>query len=254
MNLIDDPIDAFLKEITSDADSIAASVDPVRIRTSVSDSKPRRQTVWTGVGFAAAVAALLAIALGVGLGHERSITPATRSTPHFTKVSNVPETVNPFVLTPDPDDPGYACKEGTGESGYGGQLQMTQTIDCFSTSFPIKGEGPLAEGLSDAQIAQDLNWSYVPDPGAPATPAPTLPKTNIPWKWTADPKDSGWECRLWTVESGPAKSPRAVWALECRASVNSPPTVSPLDQGISNAQIAKDLDWASIPADTERVP
>ncbi len=249
MNLIDDPLDALLDELVSDAGTIAASIDPVRIRTSAPDMKPRRISVWTGVVFAAAVAALLAIALGAGFVHQKSITPVT----HSKKPFGTPATVSPFVLTPDPDDPGWACKEGTGESGSGGQMEMIQTIVCMSTTVPKRGEGPFAEGLSNTQIAQDLNWSYAPDPGAPATPTTAVPKPNIPWKWTTDPEDPGWACRLWTVEAGPVKSAHLVWALECRASGNSPSSISPLDQGVSNTQLARDLDWASIPANTERV-
>ena len=157
MNLIDDPLDALLDELVSDAGTIAASIDPVRIRTSAPDMKPRRISVWTGVVFAAAVAALLAIALGAGFVHQKSITPVTRSKKPF----GTPATVSPFVLTPDPDDPGWACKEGTGESGSGGQMEMIQTIVCMSTTVPKRGEGPFAEGLSNTQIAQDPQFGLM---------------------------------------------------------------------------------------------
>jgi hypothetical protein len=250
MKLSDDPIDTLLEDLVSDSESIAASIDPARIRAAADGDEPRTLTLWAAAAFASAVAGLLVLFLGVGIGghsdhpsgHQK-ITPATSSKP-----STSEGTVNPFLLTPDPDDPGWACKEGTGEAGTNGSMERIQTLGCSSTVSPVQGEGPLREGVTDQQLAKDLDWSYVPDPGAPVTSsAATDSQTRSSLFWKTDPEDQDWACKVGTVEAGTAHSLHPVWALQCKALVERPRTVSPLSQGLSDMQIAHRFGWESVP-------
>jgi hypothetical protein len=214
-----------------------------------------RLRVRAAVAFAAAVAVLLVLVLGVGIGGSAThptgpSKSVTATTSHKSSVSK--STVNPLDWTPDPFDPGYACKEGTANEGTPSSLQEVQTIICAASHLAVHAEGPLADGVSDEEIAQDLDWSYVPEPGGPP-PLSSAPTASDPLVWTIDRHDPGWACRLGTVAEGTGKSMHNVWALECRMTVREPAMPSPLNLGLSDAQIAKDLDWVLIPPGSRRI-
>jgi hypothetical protein len=121
-----DILDDLLTSLTSDCDSIGPSVDPVKIRSGPTPTRIGNRSLWVAIAFALTVVALLVLFVGLGVtSHstpQRTITPVHRSD---SVTGN-----DPWVLTPDPDDPGWACKEGTSEAGPGGgSMQQIQTID-----------------------------------------------------------------------------------------------------------------------------
>ena len=145
---------------------------PADIRRSHNRALRRTPSLWTAVAFATVTVVVLVLLLGLGVGKpvpshsptKQMLSPASRHG------SQTRATVDPANWTADPDDPGWACREGTANAGpMGGHVQEINTLECMSTSRPIRGESPLAEGLSDSQIAQDLGWGPIPQSGSPVS-------------------------------------------------------------------------------------
>jgi hypothetical protein len=166
-----DPVTERLESLKV-AGSNFSTIDPNTIKLRSQGSR-RVLSLGSAIAFATAVVLILVFVLGStgsGDGHSSSangLKPSNRTTTTVQPPAQSFGPNSPLKLTPDPNYPGYACKQGT---AYQGSTEIV-TILCVSTSPPHGTQGPLWAGESPEQIARDCKWSYVPDVGAPVANA-----------------------------------------------------------------------------------